>query len=287
MTHPVTFQDLKLSRPLLQAVQELGYITPTPIQKKAIPLILGGQDVLCIAQTGTGKTAAYLLPLLMKLRYGSATYPRALVLAPSKELVIQIAADLKALAAHTDLRYACLYGGVGPTQQIAAIQKGVDILVATPGRLLDLYHHEVLYLRAIKHLVLDEADKLLNMGFAAQLGAIFELLPGKRQHLLCSATMSAKVEKLAEEFLEFPEKAITTPQATPVAAVQQKCYHVPNAATKANLLACLLADAASFHKVIVFARTKKGSGKNNALFAAQGGGEGVCNARQQGAKRTH
>ncbi len=261
MVPSLTFQDLKLSKPLLQAVQEMGYSAPTPIQKKAIPLILGGNDVLCIAQTGTGKTAAYLLPLLMKLNYATGTHPRALVLAPSKELVIQIAANLETLSAHTDLRYACLYGGIGPTQQIEAIKKGVDILVATPGRLLDLHHREVLYLRSIKHLVLDEADRLLDMGFSAQLGAIFELLPGKRQHLLCSATMSAKVEKMAEEFLEFPEKAITTPQATPVDTVQQQCYHVPNAATKANLLALLLADSVCFHKVIVFARTRKAAEK--------------------------
>jgi ATP-dependent RNA helicase RhlE len=251
------FQALNLSNKLLQALQETGHTTPTPIQQKAIPLILQGHDVLGIAQTGTGKTAAYLLPLLMQLKHATGTYPRALVLATSKELVIQIAHNLAALAKYTNLRHACLYGGVGPTQQIEVVKQGIDLLVATPGRLLDLYQRNALHLRAVRHLVLDEADKLLGTSFLSQLRSILELLPNKRQHLLFSATMSAQVMKLSEEFSAWPEKAIITPQATPVATVSQQCYQVPNVATKAQLLALLLADTAVFSKVIVFTHTRK------------------------------
>ncbi|XWN35434.1 MAG: DEAD/DEAH box helicase [Roseivirga sp.] len=257
MATTASFQAFKFSKQVLQALEATGYTTPTPIQQKAIPLILGGNDVLGIAQTGTGKTAAYLLPLLVQLKYAQGTHPRALVLATSKELVIQIAAHWATLASYTNLRCACLYGGVGKSAQIETLRQGVDLVVATPGRLLDLYRQGSLYLRQVKHLVLDEADKLLAMGFEAQLRSLFELLPGKRQHLLFSATMSAQVLQLAEEFLAWPEKAIVTPQATPAATVSQQCYYVPNVATKARLLAWLLADTTAFHKVIVFTKTRK------------------------------
>ena len=146
---PISFQALQLNKQLLQALQETCYTTPTPIQQKAIPLILKGHDVLGVAQTGTGKTAAYLLPLLMQLKYPKGPYPRVLILATSKELVIQIAQSLAAMAKYTNLRHACLYGGIGPTQQMEAINQGIDFLVSTPGRLLDLYHRRTLNLRAI------------------------------------------------------------------------------------------------------------------------------------------
>jgi ATP-dependent RNA helicase RhlE len=254
---PISFQALQLNKQLLQALQEAGYTTPTPIQQKAIPLILQGHDVLGVAQTGTGKTAAYLLPLLMQLKYPKGPYPRALILATSKELVIQIAHSLTVMAKYTHLRHACLYGGIGPTKQIEVINQGIDLLVSTPGRLLDLYHRHILNLRAIKCLVLDEADRLLDINFWPQLRDILAILPRKRQHLLFSATMAAQVLKLSEEFLEWPEKAIITPQATPVTTVSQQCYQVPNITTKARLLALLLTDIKVFCKVIVFTRTRK------------------------------
>jgi ATP-dependent RNA helicase RhlE len=256
-TAPPSFHVLQLNKLLLQALQEAGYTTPTPIQQKAIPLILNGKDVLGVAQTGTGKTAAYLLPLLMQLKYATGSYPRALVLATSKELVIQIARSLATMAKYTDLRHACLYGGVGPTKQIEAVNQGIDLLVATPGRLLDLYHRNVLHLQAVKHLVLDEADKLLDMGFLPQLRNILALLPRKRQHLLFSATMASRVMKFSEEFSAWPEKVIITPQATPAATVSQQYYQVPNITTKAKLLTLLLTDVTIFSKVIVFTRTRK------------------------------
>jgi ATP-dependent RNA helicase RhlE len=254
---PPSFQSLRLNKQLLQALRETGYATPTPIQQKAIPLILQGHDVLGVSQTGTGKTTAYLLPLLMQLKYAKDTYPRALILTPSKELAIQIAHTLTILAQYTDLRNACLYGGIGPTQQMETLKQGTDLLVATPGRLLDLYHRNALHLRAIKHLVLDEADRLFDKNFLPQIRDILALLPKKRQHLLFSATMATEVMELAEELLIFPEKVMITPQATPVATVSQQCYRVPNIATKAHLLALLLANTHAFSRVIVFTRTRK------------------------------
>ena len=229
----------------------------TPIQQKAIPPGLAGRDVLGIAPTGTGKTVAYLVPLLMQLKYAVGMQPRGLILATSKELVIQIADHLAVLGKYTALRHACLYGGIGPAQQRQAVSQGVDLLVATPGRLLDLYHGGAFQLRAVKHVVLDEADKLLAPGFLPQLRAILDLLPPKRQHFLFSATMPAQVMQQAEEFVGWPVKVMVAPQATPAATVNQQCYHVPNIATKARLLALLLTDATAFHKVLVFTRTRQ------------------------------
>ncbi|MCG8341126.1 MAG: DEAD/DEAH box helicase [Cytophagales bacterium] len=253
--HP--FESFKLNKQLIQAIQDLHYSTPTLIQRKAIPLILGGHDVIGIAQTGTGKTAAYLLPLLMKIKYASGEHPRALILVPSKELVLQIAQCIEVLAKYTDIRHTCIYGGVGAKKQIEVVQQGIDILVATPGRFLDLYKRGVVYVRGIKSLVLDEADKMLDMGFLPQIRNILEVIPTKRQNLLFSATMPDKVAQLSAEFLEFPEKVIITPQATPVKSVTQQLYYVPNLKTKATLLALLLEDTTTFHKVMVFTKMRK------------------------------
>ena len=258
MSHtPTTFQDFKLNKQLWQALAAANLLTPTPIQTKVIPRVLAGHDVIGIAQTGTGKTAAYLLPLLMHLKYAKDMAPRALILAPSKELALQVNEHLAPLAHYTDLRHTALYGGTGTQQQIATLQQGVDIVVATPGRLLDLYRRGVLCLRSIRYWVLDEADRMLDMGFMPQLRAIMEVIPTKRQNLLFSATFSKKVETATEEFLTFPEKVVIAPSATPAATVDQQQYHVPNIATKAALLAHLLQDTDAFHKVIVFTRTRQ------------------------------
>ncbi|MEL6413300.1 MAG: DEAD/DEAH box helicase, partial [Bacteroidota bacterium] len=210
-TQPTSFRDFELNKQLLQAIETTGYGVPTSIQAKAIPRILAGHDVIGIAQTGTGKTAAYLLPLLMRLKCAADTAPRVLILAPSKELVLQINEHVAMLARNTDLQHASLYGGTGTKQQIAALERGVDIVVATPGRLLDLYHRGAVYLRSIRYLVLDEADRMLDMGFMPQLRAILEIVPAKRQNLLFSATFPPKVVTLSEEFLAFPEKVVITP----------------------------------------------------------------------------
>lgn len=249
--------NLKLNPQLLKAVAEEGFEVPTEIQQRVIPLALGGQAVIGIAQTGTGKTAAYLLPILKMLTYAQGKDPRALILAPTKELVIQIAEHGSRLARHTDLRLVALYGGVGPKTQIETLENGVDVIISTPGRFTELYLKNQIPARQIRILVLDEADRMLDMGFMQQLRKIFEVIPQKRQNLLFSATFPPKVEKLAEEFLLFPTKVEVTPQATPAKEVAQCQMHVPNLKTKINLLEYFLNDQKKFNRVMIFARTKQ------------------------------
>lgn len=234
---------------------EAGFEYPTGIQQKAIPLILGGQEVIGIAQTGTGKTAAYLLPLLMKIKYAQGVEPRALILAPTKELTLQIAAQAKQLARFTDLRIAPIFGGVGPKTQIENIREGIDILIATPGRFTEFYLKKEIQVKQIRFLVVDEADRMMDMGFMRQLRKIFEVIPSKRQNLLFSATFSERVEKLALEFIEFPVKVEITQQATPSEQVEQELYVVPNLKTKINFLEHLLRSE-EFKRVMIFTRTK-------------------------------
>jgi ATP-dependent RNA helicase RhlE len=248
--------DFKLNKQLLDAVVDAGFTNPTEVQEKCIPLILGGQQVIGIAQTGTGKTAAYLLPVLMKAKFAQGTDPRVLILVPTKELVVQVAAQVAALSKYTDLRTVHLYGGVGPKTQIDNIKAGVDIVVATPGRFLELYQRNELAPKQIKTLVLDEADRMLDMGFMPQLRKIFEVIPSKRQNLLFSATFPQRVERLSQEFLEFPVRVEITPPATVPSKVEQELYWVPNSRTKINFLEFVLQDKEVFNRVMVFARTK-------------------------------
>jgi ATP-dependent RNA helicase RhlE len=252
-----SFEQFNLNRQLLNAVADLGFEHPTEIQQKCIPLILGGQEVIGIAQTGTGKTAAYMLPLLMRAKYAQGQEPRVLILAPTKELTIQLATHARQLAAHTDLRVVELYGGVGPKTQLELIEKGADILVSTPGRFLELYRRAELPVKQIKTLVLDEADRIMDMGFMPQIRKILEVLPRKRQNLLFSATFNAKVERLSAEFLEFPVKIEITPQATPAKQVEQSLYQLPNLKTKINFIEYLLQDREEFNRVMIFTRTKE------------------------------
>lgn len=251
-----SWPDLKLNPQLLRAVSELGFEHPTEVQRRVIPLVLGGQGVIGIAQTGTGKTAAYVLPLLKKLTHAQGSDARALVLAPTKELVVQLATHARALGKYTDLRVVTLYGGVGPKSQIELVQAGCDLLIATPGRFMELYLRGEIPTKLIKTLVLDEADRMVDMGFLPQLRKVFEVIPQKRQILLFSATFSPKVEKLTEEFLLFPTKVEVTPQATAAREVKQVQVRVPNLKTKINMLEHLLADAA-LSRVLVFARSKQ------------------------------
>ncbi|GAB4342683.1 MAG: DEAD/DEAH box helicase [Flammeovirgaceae bacterium] len=252
-----SFEKFKLNKQLLNAISDLNYQMPTPIQEKAIPLIMAGHDLLGIAQTGTGKTAAYLLPILMKIKYAQGEFPRCLILVPTRELSIQIGEQIKLLGKYTDLRHLCVYGGLGPKSQKEALEKGVDILVGTPGRVMELYLKGDLMLKDLKIMVLDEADRMMDMGFMPQIRKILEVIPRKRQNLLFSATMPPVVLKLSEEFLEFPEKVEITPQATTAETVEQAVFFVPNIRTKANLLLYLLTDEERFKKVIIFTRTKE------------------------------
>ena len=254
---PATFEDFNFNRQILNAIADLGYIEPTPIQQKAIPPILNGQDVMGIAQTGTGKTAAYVLPLLMKLKYAQGSSPRALIISPTRELAMQIQENIIAYAANLDLRTVVLYGGLGPKTQIEQLEKGVDIIVASPGRFLDLYLAGHIVTKTLQVLVLDEADKMMDMGFMPQINRILEVVPRKRQNLLFSATMSDKVHLLAGNFLEFPTVIEVTPQATPAQTVTQKLFFVPNMKTKINLLKKLLEDPKHISKLIVFCKTRQ------------------------------
>lgn len=252
----LSFEDFKLNKQLLSAIADAGFERPTEIQQKCIPILMGGQEVIGIAQTGTGKTAAYVIPVLMKVRYAQGTEPRAIILAPTKELTIQIAEHTKQLSTYTDLRILPIYGGVGPKTQIEAIQQGVDILVATPGRFMELYLKGELPTKQIKTLVLDEADRMMDMGFMPQLRKIFEVIPNKRQNMLFSATFNQRVEKLSAEFLEFPIRIEVTPPATAASQVHQEVYYVPNLKTKINFLEHLLSDRETFTRVMIFTRNK-------------------------------
>ncbi|MDX5340126.1 MAG: DEAD/DEAH box helicase [Cyclobacteriaceae bacterium] len=250
------FDAFKLNKQLLEAVNESGYTSPTPIQEKAIPLALSGHDVLGIAQTGTGKTAAYVLPLLMKVKYAQGKHPRALILAPTRELVMQIEEVAKQLGKYTDLRIVSLYGGIGPKAQIELIEAGVDVVISTPGRFMDIYRKGIIYTKDLKTMVLDEADKMMDMGFMPQIRSILEVIPSKRQNLLFSATFSARVENLSAEFLEFPERVEIAPSATTAETIAQVKYLVPNIKTKINLLAELLENE-EVKRAIIFTRSRK------------------------------
>jgi ATP-dependent RNA helicase RhlE len=252
----MNFEELKLTRQFLDAVSDAGYTQATEIQQKAIPRILAGQDLIGIAQTGTGKTAAYVLPILQTLKYPQGNEPRALILVPTKELVVQVEEQVEKLSKYTELRHVALYGGVGPKTQIECIEKGVDIIVATPGRFLEIYAKRVIVPKKIKHIVLDECDRMMDMGFWPQLRDIQEKIPQKKQQLLFSATFPEKVERIADNFLLFPSRVEVTPQATTASTVEQTVYHVPNAPTKLNLLIHLLNDE-SWTRVMVFVKTKE------------------------------
>lgn len=268
----INFEAFKLNKQLLNAIAEAGYSTPTAIQEKAIPLGLAGHDVLGIAQTGTGKTAAYVLPILMKIKYAQGMHPRAMVLAPTRELVMQIEAVCKDLGKYTDLRVVCLYGGLGPKTQIEQIEAGVDLIISTPGRFMDLYKKGVILTRELKTMVLDEADKMLDMGFLPQIRAILEIIPVKRQNLLFSATFSDKVERLSAEFLEFPERVEITPSATTAETIAQVKYFVPNMRTKINLLEHLLENE-EISRAIIFTRSRKNAEEVSSFLMRKKVGE--------------
>lgn len=250
-----TFSDFKLNKQLWNAISDAGFETPTEIQEKAIPVVLSGQDVLGIAQTGTGKTAAYLIPLIYKIKYAEGNDARALIVVPTHELAIQVNEHIKLLAKYTDLRSVALVGGGGMKLQKDTLEKGVDFIVATPGRLMDLYLSNHLNLRSIKFFVMDEAERLLDMGFYSQINRILAVMPRKRQNLLFSATWSEKVKKITEEFLVGPVEIRIEPEHKTVKTVSQKVFFVPNMRTKINLLEYLVADK-SYNKVIIFCKTK-------------------------------
>lgn len=267
----MTFKDLGLSNNLLKAVAEKGYTTPSKIQEKAIPLVLKGKDVLASAQTGTGKTAGFTLPILQLL--AESKHPkyrpiRALILTPTRELAAQIYENIQDYSKYLDIRTAVIFGGVKPASQIATIKRGVDILVATPGRLLDLENQGKLSLNRVDFLVLDEADRMLDMGFQRDINKILALLPNKRQNLLFSATFSKEIKMLAGKFLHHPEMVEAARQNSTVDKIIQKAYRTDKSA-KTNLIIKLIKDG-NWQQVLVFTRTKHGANKLCKKMIASG-----------------
>ncbi len=262
MTSP-SFADLGVSEPLRRALHTQRYVNPTPIQAQAVPVLLAGKDLLGVAQTGSGKTAAFALPILQRL----AAQPlnpgprrtRALILAPTRELAIQIGDDCKTYGRHLNLRYALIFGGVGQAPQVKAMAKGVDILVATPGRLLDLMSQDQVRLDKVSILVLDEADRMLDMGFIPDVRRIVSTLPRERQSLMFSATMPSDVAKIAADFLHQPVRVDVSPATVTVDRVDQRVLFVA-APDKRAVLVDLLTDPA-LARVIVFTRTKHGANR--------------------------
>jgi ATP-dependent RNA helicase RhlE len=251
----IQWEDLGITKQFVSAVQDIGFNHPTEVQAKCIPVLLGGQNLIGIAQTGTGKTGAYLIPILFKLKFFSDAGPRVLILLPTKELVAQVAQQAQLFAKNTEIRVATLYGGVGPKVQQELLSQGCDLIVSTPGRFEELYLKGSIKTKTIKILVVDEADRMMDMNFMPQLRRILEWIPPKRQNLLFSATFPEKVERMAKEFIDFATRIEITPQSTPSTLVEQLLYKVPNVKTKLNLLKYLLSND-EFNRVIIFVRKK-------------------------------
>ena len=251
------FEDLNLNKPLLKALDDLGIKHPTTIQQKAFSVIMSGRDVVGIAQTGTGKTFAYILPLLRLWKFTPDPNPQILILVPTRELVIQVVEEVKKLSAYMNVRVAGAYGGTNIQSQKDAIDEGLDILVGTPGRLLDLAYSGTLKLKFIKKLVIDEVDEMLNEGFRHQLKDLFDLLPEKRQNLMFSATLSPEVETIIESQFNSPLRIEAAPAGTPLENIDQRAYAVPNFNTKLNLLTYLLDHHTEMNKVLVFTDSKR------------------------------
>ena len=253
----MTFDDLNLNTPLLSALDDLGYINPTTIQRKVFPIVMSGKDVCGIAQTGTGKTFAYLLPCLRQWKFSKDKAPQILIIVPTRELVAQVVESVKALTPYMSLIVIGVYGGVNINTQKTEVEKGVDVLVATPGRLYDLAMNGAFKTKMIKKLVIDEVDEMLNLGFRTQLKNILDLLPSRRQNLLFSATITEEVETLVETYFNDPIRVEAAPTGTPLENIIQSGYQVPNFHTKVNLLELLLSEEKGMTKVLIFVATKK------------------------------
>jgi ATP-dependent RNA helicase RhlE len=253
----VTFEELNLNSPLLNALHDIEYLNPTPVQEQAFPLIMSGMDLIGISQTGTGKTIAYLLPLLRLLKFSDHKHPRILIVVPTRELVLQVTDELERLTKYMNVRFLGVYGGTNINTQKQLVYNGLDILVATPGRLADLAMSGVLRLKSVQKVVIDEVDEMLQLGFRGQVISLLETLPSKRQNLLFSATLSTDVENLIANYFYHPQKLEITAHGTPLERIIQRGYHVPNFNTKINLLELLLSDPQELSRVLVFVENKK------------------------------
>jgi len=251
-----TFTDFDLPKSLQKALDEMGFVTPTPIQERAMPVILSGRDMMGIAQTGTGKTFAYLLPILKHWKFAKTHVPRVVIIVPTRELVVQVAEEVEKLTKYMSVRTLGIYGGVNINTQKTRVYGGVDILVGTPGRMMDLALDNVVRFDEVQKLVIDEFDEILNLGFRTQITAIFSMMKTKRQNILFSATMTEDVDDMLSDHFDFPEEVSLAASGTPLDQIEQLGYHVPNFLTKINLLKNLLQDE-GYERVLVFVNNKK------------------------------
>ncbi|MHA7058916.1 DEAD/DEAH box helicase [Aquimarina sp. M1] len=253
----MSFRDLNLNTQLINALDDLGFETPTPIQEQAFSTVMSGKDVVGIAQTGTGKTYAYMLPILRMLKYSVQQNPRVLVLVPTRELVVQVVDEIEKLSTYINLRLTGVYGGTNINTQKQAVSQGLDIVVATPGRLYDLAVSRALQLKSIQKIVIDEVDVMLDLGFRHQLMNIFDILPQQRQNIMFSATMTDEVDQMITEIFKSPKRISVAKSGTPLENIKQFGYKVPNFYTKVNLLEHLLSDKETYHKTLIFVGYKK------------------------------
>jgi ATP-dependent RNA helicase RhlE len=253
-----TFEQFNLPKSVQKAIEDLGFVTPTPIQEKSFSVIMSGRDMMGIAQTGTGKTFAYLLPLLKLYKFTPTNTPKIVILVPTRELVVQVVDEVEKLTKYMSVRTLGIYGGVNINTQKKAVYEGIDILVGTPGRVMDLALDSVIRFDDTQKLVIDEFDEMLNLGFRVQLTSILAMMTrNKRQNILFSATMTDEVDAILNDFFDFPEEVTLAPSGTPLENIQQYTYNVPNFNTKVNLLIHLLESDESMERILVFVNNKK------------------------------
>ena len=252
-----TFEQFNLPKSVQKAIDELGFTTPTPIQEKSFATIMSGRDMMGIAQTGTGKTFAYLIPLLKLYRFTPTNTPKIVILVPTRELVVQVVAEVEKLTKYMSVKTLGIFGGVNINTQKKAVNEGIDILVGTPGRVMDLALDSVIRFEEAQKLVIDEFDEMLNLGFRTQLTSILAMMDRKRQNILFSATMTDEVDAILEDYFDYPEEVTLAASGTPLENIDQQSYNVVNFNTKINLLKHLLETDETMSRVLVFVNNKK------------------------------
>ncbi|GGA82638.1 DEAD/DEAH box helicase [Flavobacterium palustre] len=252
-----TFEQFNLPKSLQKAIDELGFTTPTPIQEKSFSVIMSGRDMMGIAQTGTGKTFAYLLPLLKQYKFSTTHTPKIVILVPTRELVVQVVEEIEKLTQFMSIRTIGIFGGVNINTQKKTVYEGSDILVGTPGRTMDLALDNVVRFEDTQKLVIDEFDEMLNLGFRTQLTALLAMMPKKRQNILFSATMTDEVDAVLNDYFDYPEEVTLSASGTPLENITQITYNVPNFNTKVNLLKHLLNTDEDMSRVLIFVNNKK------------------------------
>lgn len=251
------FEQFNLPKSVQKAIDELGFDEPTPIQVKSFPVIMSGRDMMGIAQTGTGKTFAYLLPLFKLYTFTPTETPKIVVLVPTRELVVQVVEEVEKITKYMSVRTLGIYGGVNINTQKTSVYQGIDVLVGTPGRVMDLALDNIIRFDETQKLVIDEFDEMLNLGFRVQLTSILAMMKPKRQNILFSATMTDEVDEVLNDYFDFPEEVTLSPSGTPLEKITQLAYAVPNFNTKVNLLRHLLETGQGFDRVLVFVNNKK------------------------------